>query len=770
MPKPKTTTRKSAKKAPPRKRGPKPKPKAEKLANKHARDARYRASPKTARQQELLRRRKARHREKITRMGQEVGTIPPVADPARRAAAEGSFRVFCETYFGLIFFLPWSKDLLRVIDKIERVVIDGETFAVAMPRGSGKTRLCQAAALWAILTGKHPFVVVIGAVAGQSVDAIRWFKSALSTNDLLGADFPEACYPIRLLDNEARKCMGQRHGGQRTAITWATDRIVLPTIKGSKASGFCILARSLEGHILGLSLTLPDGRVVRPTLALCDDPQTPESARSQGPAGQTTYRLQVINQSVQALAGPGRPTAILVPCTVIEHGDLADQLLAMPNYRGERTKRVYHWPANKALWEEYRELREQLMRSGESMDEATEFYRLRRATCGRRMDSEPAACGVCARRGECMDCGAQVDWADRLDDPRNLSAVQAAMHGLYKYGVAGFAAEFQNDPLTGAPGLVVLTPDVCASRLNGRPWGEVPLACTELTMGVDVQQSSLWYVVMAWEPNFTGYVVDYGIWPPQNRAIVTAGEVAEGPNSLQAQYTNLGNEGTIQAGLEEFVALSLNRTFPVAGAGSEVRRITRLLVDSGKWTSTIQAVKHSVGGATMLLSKGDGITAGKEPMERRRKKPGEGRHGPGFYEPSTRGTREFRYVMVDTNQWKQNLQDGFLTAPGDPGSLTIFGDKKEQHALFAAHVANSERWALTHGKGRFVHEYTELPSRPDNHWFDAAVLACVAASYQGIKRPGEAESSSHGAKPRVRMSMSAAIAASMERLGQGAPR
>ena len=79
--------------------------------------------------------------------GQDIGKIPPVKKPKRREKAIESFRFFCDTYLPEIFYLPWSKDLLRVIEKIRRVVVDHETLAVAMPRGSGKTMLCLAAAL-----------------------------------------------------------------------------------------------------------------------------------------------------------------------------------------------------------------------------------------------------------------------------------------------------------------------------------------------------------------------------------------------------------------------------------------------------------------------------------------------------------------------------------------------------------------------------------------------------------------------------------------------
>ena len=98
------------------------------------------------------------HSAAITLAGQDIGALPPPKDIARRGQADRNFRAFCEAYFPQVFNLAWSPDHLRVIKKIERVVWFHETLAVAMPRGSGKTSLCIAAVLWAILTGRHTFV------------------------------------------------------------------------------------------------------------------------------------------------------------------------------------------------------------------------------------------------------------------------------------------------------------------------------------------------------------------------------------------------------------------------------------------------------------------------------------------------------------------------------------------------------------------------------------------------------------------------------------
>ena len=673
-----------------------------------------------------------------TQAAQDIGKIPRCKNPKRRKKCEAEFGVFCKTYFPEIFYLPWSKDQRKVIAKVERVVIDHDMLAVAMPRGSGKTRLCQAAVLWAELYGRHLFAVIIGATAPQGSEAIEWFKKTLTENELLYQDFPAVCFPIRLLENEPRRCLGQRYKGQKTNIRWGKDKIVLPTIPGGAASGAVIAATSLEGQIRGMWHTMPDGRVVRPTLALPDDPQTAESARSQGPSGQTTYRLKTIKQDVQGLAGPDQQTAILIPCTVIERGDLADQLLdrrLYPEFRGERTKRLYSWPTNKALWEQYRELREQAMQTDQPLDEAKEFYCVRMCQQGRKLDTA-GDCAECPNKANCMDCGAVVDWAERLDDPRNLTAVQAAMHAFYKYGPAGFAAEFQNEPLTLESVGHRLTPEILVSRVSGRAWSEVPLEFPILTCAIDVQQYSLWYLVVAWKMNFTGHVVDYGVWPEQQRRDVTKADIENSSSNLQARYPNRGIEGTIQAGLEDLVSRLLARNFQKSG-GAGLARIGQMLVDSGKWPNVIHAVKTSKGGAVMSPSRGEGIGAGGRPMASRKRKEGERWDTLGrWYFPAVKGTREFPACVIDTNWWKSFVHAGFLTAPGDPGAITLFGDDPERHSLFASHITAETYVTPTSPKGIPVDEWTLRPSRPDNEWLDCAVGCAVAASMLGCKRIG----------------------------------
>lgn len=299
----------------------------------------------------------------ITLAGQDIGGLPPIARPTRRGRADRDFKFFCEEYFPHIFTMAWSQDHLRVIAKIERVVRHRETLAVAMPRGTGKTSLCLVGVLWAVLSGQHEFVFLIASAQESALAMLANIKSHLVGNEGLLADYPEAIYPIRKLEGEARRCTGQRYYGILTRIGWGVDEIIMPTIPGSRCSGSIIRVSGLTGNIRGALHVRSDGSQVRPTLVVCDDPQTDQSARS---LLQTSERLAIINGAIKGLAGPGQRTAIVIPCTVIQGGDLADQLLDRqknPSWHGERTKLLYSLPHAEKLWAEYARIRDESLRA-----------------------------------------------------------------------------------------------------------------------------------------------------------------------------------------------------------------------------------------------------------------------------------------------------------------------------------------------------------------------------------------------------------------------
>ncbi|MCY2927889.1 MAG: phage terminase large subunit family protein [Planctomycetota bacterium] len=645
----------------------------------------------------------------IVLAGQDIAPLPKVADARRRARADRDFKFFCETYFPHLFTLEWSQDHLRVIGKIERVVRHRETLAVAMPRGSGKTTLCLVAVLWAVLSGSHEFVFLIASDEAGADAMLANIKSHMAGNELLLADYPEAIHPIRVLESESRRCIGQRYYGVPTRIGWGVDGIVMPTIPGSRCSGSIIRVSGITGNIRGALHVRADGTQVRPTLVICDDPQTDASARSML---QTAERLSIINGAMRGMAGPGQRTAIIIPCTVIQGGDLADQLLDRqknPSWHGERTKLVYSFPANEKLWAEYARIRAESLRADGDGHEATEFYIAHR---------------------EDMDAGSAVAWPQRFLQSRGeVSAIQHAMN-LKSDDERAFFAEYQNEPLRVSElrGDALTVPMVC-EKANGRPRREVPLVCTKLTMFVDVHNKLLYYCVCAWQEDFTGFVVDYGTFPEQSDRVFSL----EGARrTLGRTYPGAGPDGAIRAGLEKLVTDYLATDWR---RGTGLMRIDRLLVDMGYKPGIVAAVKHKVGGAAMMLYKGVGIRAGSKPMSSYTRRPGE-TIGHCWYIPNVNKTAEFPHVAADVNHWKTFAHTALATSAGDPGSLTIFGTARD-HELFAQQVAASETWTPTQGHGRVVHEWTQLPGKPDNHFLDCLAGCAVAASVAGVNLPGQ---------------------------------
>jgi len=641
--------------------------------------------------------------------GRDIGDLPEVEDAARKDRARSDFRFFCETYFPQTFHLRWSADHLKVIAKIEQAVLDGGLFAMAMPRGSGKTSLCEIACLWAMLFGHRGFVALIGSDEEHAADMLDSIKAELEHSDLLAGDFPEVCHPIRSLEGITQRAAGQLYQGKQTHIGWTAKEIVLPTIapdgQPSAASGAIIRVAGITGRIRGMKFKRADGQSVRPSLVLIDDPQTDESARS---PSQCANRERVLAGAVLGLAGPGEKIAGLMTVTVVRPDDLADRLLDRdkhPQWQGERTKMVYAFPTDEALWAKYAEIRADGLRSDRGLKAATAFYK---------------------RNRKAMDAGTEIAWPERYNHDE-LSAIQHAMN-LRLQNEAAFFAEYQNEPLPEvAADDDLLTVDQIASKLSGIARGQVPLGCSHLTMFVDVQGKALFWLVAAWEDDFTGHVIDYGTEPDQQAEYFTLRDIRK---TLAMSAPRAGVEGAIYAGLERLFERTLGREWK-RDDGAAIR-IDRCLIDANWGTSTdvvYQFCRQSSHASLLLPSHGRYVGASSIPFSDYKRKRGE-RIGLNWRVPMVTGKRAVRHVVFDTNFWKSFVHARLAVPMGDPGALALFGHKPETHRLIAEHLTAEYR-VKTEGRGRTVDEWKLRVAGLDNHWLDCMVGSAVAASMQG---------------------------------------
>ena len=663
--------------------------------------------------------------------GRDIGELPSVVDPARRQQATTNFRDFCEAYFPQTFHLPWSQDHLKVVRKIEQAVLHGGLFAMAMPRGSGKTTLAECACLWAMLNGHREFVALIGSDEGHASDMLESIKMELDGNDLLLADFPEVVFPIQRLDGIANRCNGQLYAGDRTYIGWTAKEIVLPTVRPqgwpdhphlksfvrdtgrSLASGAVIKVAGITGRIRGMKFKRADGRAVRPSLVVLDDPQTDESARS---LSQCAHRESILAGAVLGMAGPGKKISGIMPCTVIRPQDMADNILNRdlhPEWNGERTKLVYSFPVNESLWAKYAQIRAEGLRAEDEGRAATEFYRQHQAA---------------------MDVGANVAWPERFNHDE-VSAIQHAMN-LRLQDEAAFYAEYQNEPLPeSTPETDELTAEQIANKLNRFPRSVIPQSAVQLAAFIDVQATLLFYMVVAWEQDFTGYVIDYGSFPDQRRPYFTLRDARQ---TLTSVAEGSGPEGAIYAGLERLTHALLGREWSLDGRGTI--RVGKCLIDAnwGASTDLIYAFcRQAVYAGTVVPSHGRFVGASSQPFSEYKRRPGD-RLGFNWRVPNIHGKRAVRHVVFDANFWKSFVQARLAVTAGDRGCLSLFGDRPETHRLLAEHLTAEYR-VKTEARGRVVDEWKQRPERPDNHWFDCLVGCAVAGSMLGVELLGLGE-------------------------------
>lgn len=678
-------------------------------------------------ERDLLRRRKERSE------ATDIGPLPPVGEPDRRRACEHNLLLYLTTYFPHSTGLsPFSDDHKRIIERIQRCLLEGGRFVNAVYRGFAKTTISENSCVWAVSYGHRRFLPLFGANKEAADGMVASIKSEFETNDLLAEDFPEICHPLLALEGRPQRCGTQTYNGERTRSLWRTNTIMLPTVRVpegwmpgveagtlSPASGGVLLAKGLTAAgTRGVKFKTPDGIQLRPDCVIIDDPQTDESAES---PLQIDKRLSVIRRGILKSSGHRKTIAVIVNATVIAKNDLIDQLLTLPEnaaWQGERVPMIRKWAdAHDSFWlGPYRELRQDY----DPDDPASQKRAHERATA------------IYEERQAEADAGCEVSWDYCYDPEVEISAIQHAYNMLIDDGEAVFASEFQQRPEEKQYGDAMLSPRQIRNKLNGLPRGECPTRTEQITAFIDVHDRLLWWKVCAWWEGFGGAVVDYGTWPDQGSVYP---EMKSCPNPLANAYRETTNtkEGAILAGLVDCGKALLGKRW-IREDGVELQ-IGRLLIDAGYLPEVVaKAIRLMDQPQIIRASMGQSVSARYRPMRRWKRDPGE-KYGYYWLMGKTKSMPGFPVVKPDVNYWKSHVHARLAVDVGaKTGGLTLFGTEPAAHRMVADHLT-SEFPTTTWGQGRELQEWQLKPGMSENHLFDCGVGCAVGASTLGIVLP-----------------------------------
>lgn len=638
--------------------------------------------------------------------GRNFNFIPEPARPEVVERCRRSLADFCLEYFPDMFDLKFSPDHMRAIQKIENCVLRGALLAMALPRGSGKTTLCQVACLWASLYGHRRFVLFVAASQEKSLNLLDEIKVWAETNKVLQEDFPRALYPIQKLERIAQRAKGQTYQGIPTRITWTGDTISWPMVEKSDCPGYAIQAAGMNGSaIRGAKFSTDQGVSIRPDLVLIDDFQTRESAAS---PTQCRKIIKILNADVLKCAGPGRSISAMAACTIIEPDDAAEQLVTAvisPKWQGERVAMIKQWPDNMELWDQYAEKRKEEFIEGGDGSEAREFYR---------------------KNQKAMSAGAVVYWEDRKL-PEEIDALEHAMN-LWADDKRSFMSEMQNQPEHDDGIIERITAADFQAKITGFAEFSAPEDATQAVAFVDVQGDLLFWAIVTANHKMTGLVSAFGSWPEQREKYFTNENARR---KLSDMYGGKSFEAYMRLGLND-VRDHLHSLKLTTKLGEPIT-LSAIGFDANWGESTDIVYDFCANHAECWPMHGRYVGATSKPFKDRKKKRGDILRD-GYHIPRDKGNHPCRHVAFDTNAKKSFVLQRFLAAEGEEGAWYIHGNpKKTKQEMFIDHMTSEYGIDVT-AKGRTVREYKARPN-DQNHWFDCVVGCAVLLSMQGCALP-----------------------------------
>ncbi|MFW6286948.1 MAG: terminase gpA endonuclease subunit [Candidatus Sumerlaeota bacterium] len=691
--------------------------------------------------------------------------IPDVINPERRERCRNPL-LFLQTYFPHWFYMDFSRNHREMIAVTSEVMLHGGNQALAEPRGDGKTTIQEAMTIWGIFYCIQDFILYLAATGPDAIARFTELMWEFEHNDLLAEDFPEFIYPIRALEGNNQRQGSQKVGGVLTGLNVKTDSIVFANIPGTAAQGQKIATAGLESSIRGKK-----HRGRRPGYVMGDDPSTSESAAS---FTQNDKRIGILNRDVAGTEDPSAKIACVLLCTIIEEGDLADQLTDReenPTWQGIRRKMLQTWPERRDLCDKYVEKYREDQRNGDRFARgAHAWYIENRAALeagaevsnplryfGRHMNyrrvlkvDDPLDTAVnfdiAAEREKTIRAilgselteymsdrfrNIDLDTAEHLCEANvlpdgteiEISAVQHALNIIAERGMRTFLSEYQNEPTTSGDSEKRLTVKAICEKVSHLRRSVLPDETEHLVMFIDIHKVPLYYVIMAAGDTWPASIIDYNTYPDRPDSYSWNGDELERETGVSSL------EGSIWAGMEYLGEKFLERTY-TRPDGLELA-IELCLIDAGWGQTTDTVYKFSRECAWKKLirpSHGEYIRASGKPIHDVKRKVGV-RKGHNWVQAPAPGNRRVRLVRYDTNYWKSFVHARLAASQGEPGSLTLFGDQGKRHHMFATQIL-AERAEVVTSKARGrVEEWTNA-GKP-NHYLDAVAGCCVALNMVG---------------------------------------
>jgi phage terminase large subunit GpA-like protein len=243
--------------------------------------------------------------------------------------------------------------------------------------------------------------------------------------------------------------------------------------------------------------------------------------------------------------------------------------------------------------------------------------------------------------------------------------------------VNGWLGEpWENEALRLRSGVVLM-------RQSSHPRGTIPEKAQLATCGIDVQRDCLWWVVRAWGPNLTSWLVDFG-------RVETEGELDRildkewpqrggGPMQIHLAFMDSGDQTDK---VYEFCSTHTGFVFPCKGSST---RMTRAPISESK-------VEHDDFGGMRLF-------------------------------------------IVDGHYYKSFIAGRLKRETDSPGSFNVYNSEDELAWLrvYADQLCAEQLVMRVDSRGRSVESWEPITTRAANHLLDAECYAIAAAERANVR-------------------------------------